>query len=202
MENTIGGKVISQDYINQVYQIAKEAGLGFHLDGDRLLNAAVGQSLHAKDIAKPFDSVSICLSKGLGAPVGSVLVGSKALISDARRWRKMLGGGTRQAGFLAAAGEYALRNNVDRLADDHKNAERLGTLLEDQGFEVIGQETNMVFVNLGDGMIEGIGEFMKAKGVLLYVRGKGLRLALHLGIGSSDVDYIASCFSEYLQEDR
>ncbi len=200
LENTIGGKIISQEYINQVYEIAKEAGLGFHLDGARLLNAAVGQSLSASQIAKPFDSVSICLSKGLGAPVGSVLLGDKSFIKSARRWRKVLGGGTRQAGFLAAAGEYALKNNVERLAEDHKNAEELAKLLTAIGLDVSGHETNMVFVNITDAMVVSLGRFMEDRGVLLHVRGKGLRIVLHLGIRRDDVDYIVSCFTDYIRQ--
>ena len=151
LENTTGGKVISQDYIDQARQVAKEAGLIFHLDGARVFNAAVAQNLDVKEITNKFDSVSICMSKGLGAPIGSVLVGDEAFIDDARRWRKMVGGGMRQAGLLAAAALYALDNNVERLAEDHNNAKTLAEkLLNVEGLEVHGgsANTNMVYVSL------------------------------------------------------
>ncbi len=204
LENTIGGKVISQEYINQVYEIAQRHQLGFHLDGARLMNASVSQTISAKEIAAPFDSVSICLSKGLGAPVGSLLVGSKPLISDARRWRKMLGGGTRQAGFLAAAGHYALENYVDRLKDDHENAAYLAAELgkvfneKEGGISVLGQHTNMVFLGIEEDLGEKLKLFLEEKNILIYVRGAGLRLVLHLDIEKQDLDYIVDNFTTFL----
>ena len=125
LENTLGGKVVSQSYIKEASEFAHERGLAVHLDGARVCNAAVAQSVSVAELAAPFDSVSICLSKGLGAPVGSVLCGTRELITTARRWRKMLGGGMRQAGILAAAGIVALENNIPRLAEDHENARLL-----------------------------------------------------------------------------
>ena len=127
LENTIGGKVLAEQYMADVQSFAREKSLAMHLDGARLFNAVVKTNRNAKEICAYFDSVSICLSKGLGAPAGSVLCGSKELIKRAQRHRKMLGGGMRQAGFLAAAGIYALDHNVSRLQDDHDNATRLAT---------------------------------------------------------------------------
>src|SRR4029077_3591074 len=147
LENTIGGKVLPAGYADAVREMANERGLAMHLDGARLWNAAVKQGVAPRAIAKDFDSVSVCLSKGLGAPVGSVLCGGRDFIKDARRWRKMLGGGMRQAGIIAAAGRYALANNVTRLAEDHQNAARLGAgLAKHSELAVAPAQTNMVFV--------------------------------------------------------
>ncbi|MFU8769867.1 MAG: low-specificity L-threonine aldolase, partial [Desulfotignum sp.] len=125
LENTQGGKVLPLEYLKDARALADRHGLGFHLDGARVFNAAVKLGVDVKEITTLFDSVSCCLSKGLGAPVGSVLCGSDAFIARARRWRKMVGGGMRQAGILAAAGLYALSRNIDRLAEDHAHAARL-----------------------------------------------------------------------------
>ncbi len=125
LENTIGGKVLPAGYTQAVRELADRRGLALHLDGARLWNAAVKSGVAPRDIARGFDSVSVCLSKGLGAPVGSLLCGGRDFIRAARRWRKMLGGGMRQAGILAAAGSYALDHHIARLADDHANAARL-----------------------------------------------------------------------------
>lgn len=122
LENTTGGKVIPISYLQNAHDLCKKHNLILHLDGARVFNAAVALNLDIKEITQYFDSVSICLSKGLGAPVGSVLCGSRELIAKARRWRKVLGGGMRQVGFIAAAGIYALENNIDRLREDHDNA--------------------------------------------------------------------------------
>lgn len=149
LENTWHGRVLPQDYVVAATDWARSRGLAVHLDGARLFNAAVASGVPARTLAAPFDSVSVCLSKGLGAPVGSVLLGAHALITGARRWRKMLGGGMRQAGILAAAGLYALDHNVARLADDHARAERLAAGLRGiDGLRVLGQFTNMVFIDV------------------------------------------------------
>src|SRR5690606_2950963 len=129
LENTWHGRVLPQDYIVAAAAWARSRGLAVHLDGARLFNAAVASGMSARELAAPFDSVSVCLSKGLGAPVGSVLVASAELIHAAKRWRKMLGGGMRQSGLLAAAGLHALDHHVARLADDHARAARLADAL-------------------------------------------------------------------------
>ena len=158
LENTIGGQVLPMDYIREASNLAKTHGLNNHLDGARLFNAVVKLECDVKDISQYFDSVSICLSKGLGAPVGSVLCGSKDFIKSARRWRKMLGGGMRQAGVIAAAGIYALENNIERLAQDHDNALLLGrglAELDELDVDLDSLHTNMVFFRprSGDSMV-------------------------------------------------
>lgn len=149
LENTTGGKILPQDYVIEATALARKHGLACHLDGARLFNAAVASGVSAETLARPFDTVSVCLSKGLGAPVGSVLIGPAALIAKGRRLRKMLGGGMRQAGILAAAGLHALEHHVTRLADDHANAKLLA-----EGFskipslKVTPPDTNIVFVTI------------------------------------------------------
>ena len=199
LENTIGGRVLPFKYLQEATQLAKSRGLNTHLDGARLFNAAVVQAQatgsepyhEAKRIAGLFDSVSVCLSKGLGTPVGSVLCGSKALIARAHRIRKMAGGGMRQAGILAAAGIYALDHNVRRLADDHANAKRFADGLAGlAGLSVKAPQTNIVFVELqGDtrGRAADFIAHLKAQGVLvtgLYT----LRFVTHLDVDAAAVD--------------
>ena len=149
LENTIGGKVLPAQYVTDATALARKHGLATHLDGARIFNAAVASVRPVAELCAPFDSISICFSKGLGAPVGSVLVGSKALIDVAHRWRKVLGGGMRQAGVLAAACLYALDHNVTRLAEDHDNAARLASgLAQIDEVTVQSHATNMVFAQL------------------------------------------------------
>src|SRR5690606_34452772 len=125
LENTQAGKPLPLNYLQRARDFTRSRNLGLHLDGARIFNAAVHLGVPVTEISRHFDSVSVCLSKGLGAPVGSVLCGSKELVARARRWRKVVGGGMRQAGLLAAAGIHALQNNVERLAQDHENAAAL-----------------------------------------------------------------------------
>ncbi|MBL8510915.1 MAG: low-specificity L-threonine aldolase, partial [Betaproteobacteria bacterium] len=149
LENTIGGKVIPDTYMAEVRAFAQEKGLATHLDGARAFNAAVKSGLSIKAICRHFDSVSICLSKGLGTPAGSVLCGPRDFIKAAHRFRKMLGGGMRQAGVLAAAGLYALDHHIDRLADDHAHADYLAKRLREiPALTVAAPETNIVFVDI------------------------------------------------------
>ncbi|HJW45492.1 MAG TPA: low-specificity L-threonine aldolase, partial [Lysobacter sp.] len=131
LENTWHGRALPLDYLREARALCDRRGLALHLDGARLYNAAVAKGVPAREITQHFDSVSVCLSKGLGAPVGSVLLGTHALIEEARRWRKVAGGGMRQAGMLAAAGLYALDHHVTRLADDHRRAAMLADGLRD-----------------------------------------------------------------------
>ena len=149
LENTLGGKVIPLEYIERATALARGKGLATHLDGARLFNAAVGSATPAREIARHFDSVSVCFSKGLGAPVGSALCGSRELIAKARRIRKMAGGAMRQAGMLAAAASYALDHHVERLAEDHALARRLAEGLSGiEGLQVEAPQTNIVFVDV------------------------------------------------------
>ena len=199
LENTLGGQVIPMAYIEEATSLAKRKGLSRHLDGARLFNAAVAQAAHnkgdaraeARRIAQCFDTVSVCFSKGLGAPVGSALCGSKELIARARRVRKMAGGTMRQAGLLAAAASYALDHNVDRLADDHALALRLAKGLAGiADLKVEAPHTNILFVDLVGNAREKSAQLLdhlKAHGVLatgLY----RLRFATHLDVDAPGVD--------------
>ena len=149
LENTIDGKVLNLDQMDASAEMAARHGLAHHLDGARLWNAAVALDMPPETVAAPFDSVSVCLSKGLGTPMGSVLAGPAALIDEAHKWRKMLGGGLRQAGIVAAAGLYALEHHVARLAEDHSNAARLAAGLDAiDGVKIDSCATNMVFIRL------------------------------------------------------
>jgi threonine aldolase len=192
LENTWGGKVLPQSYVTQATAVAQARGLATHLDGARLFNAAVAAGGDARQAARelvaPFDTVSVCFSKGLGAPVGSALCGPKALIDRAHRVRKMLGGGMRQAGVLAAAVLHALDHHIDRLADDHANARRLAEGLQGlPGVQCEMPQTNIVFVDVAPERAHGVVDRARAQGVLctgLY----RLRLVTHLDVSRTDVD--------------
>ncbi|CAM4017766.1 low-specificity L-threonine aldolase [Shewanella aquimarina] len=201
LENTIGGKVLPQSYLAEAQALAFNKRLKIHLDGARVANAAVAQNLDIADITQYFDSVSICLSKGLCAPVGSLLLGDERLINKARRWRKMLGGGMRQAGILAVAGEIALNDQVARLAIDHENARYLAEQLSSlDEFEVdLGEvQTNMLFARVADGVaIDKLARELKALGILISP-GKTLRLVTHADISREDIDLFIDKFKALL----
>ena len=196
LENTWGGKVLPLEYIDAATALAHRRGLATHLDGARLFNAAVASAPAlgldaygaAERISKGFDSVSVCFSKGLGAPVGSALCGSKELIAKAHRTRKMLGGGMRQAGILAAAAMYALDHHVARLADDHANATRLAEGLQGlAGVIVQIPQTNILFVDISPERAVGVVDRLRDAGLLctgLY----RLRLATHLDVSTAQID--------------
>ncbi|GAA5068057.1 low-specificity L-threonine aldolase [Lysobacter panacisoli] len=149
LENTWHGRSMPLDYLAAARALCDRRGLSLHLDGARMYNAAIALGVAPREIAKNFDSVSVCLSKGLGAPVGSVLLGTRALISTATRWRKVVGGGMRQAGLLAAGASHALDHHVARLADDHARAARIAAQLQGlDGLTVVAQHTNMVFIDV------------------------------------------------------
>ncbi|MDI5991524.1 low-specificity L-threonine aldolase [Pseudomonas sp. MDMC216] len=195
LENTMQGKVLPLDYLATARELTRRRGLSLHLDGARLYNAAVKLGVPAREITQHFDSVSVCLSKGLGAPVGSVLCGSTALIAKARRLRKMVGGGMRQAGVLAAAGLYALQHQVQRLAEDHAKAARLGAALTGLGYSVEPVQTNMVYVQLGEraGQIKA---FMAERGIAVSAAPR-LRLVTHLDVGSADIERVIEAFAAF-----
>ena len=210
LENTLGGKLLPFDYLKQATDLARQRGLARHLDGARLFNAAVAQAAQtgtdaateARRIAQCFDSVSVCLSKGLGAPVGSVLCGSQELMKRALRVRKMAGGGMRQSGLLAAAGSYALENNVNRLADDHALAKRLADSLQDlPGVVVDAPHTNILFVNLvGEARARSpaLLAFLAEHGVLatgLYQ----LRFVTHLGVDEAGVEHAIRVMRQFFK---
>lgn len=196
LENTQGGKVLAMDYLVAATDVARERSLRTHLDGARLYNAAVKLSLDIKEITKLFDSVSICLSKGLGAPAGSVVVGNQALIDDARRWRKMLGGGLRQAGYIAAAGIYALQNNVERLAEDHDNAAYLAFELDQMPRFKLKEppQTNMVMLGNQPGWIAGLRRWLAEHDVTI----SGSRWVCHKDVSRADIDRVLSLCREYV----
>lgn len=191
LENTLGGRVISLAYVKAATALARKHGLATHLDGARMFNAKVALDVTASEIAEPFDTVSVCLSKGLGAPVGSVLVGSAELIGKARRIRKMVGGGMRQAGILAAAGLYALENNVARLAEDHAHARALGEgLARFQALEIAPVETNMVWVDVDPEIATEFNAYLAANGVGIThgYSGTRQRWVTHLDLGAEAID--------------
>ena len=202
LENTIGGKILPTDYVQAATALAKRHGLSCHLDGARLMNAAVALGVPVATLAQPFDTVSVCLSKGLGAPVGSVLVGAKAAIARARRLRKMLGGGMRQAGILAAAGLYALEHNVERLAQDHANARALAEgLAKLPGLTVTPPDTNIVFV----GVEASVGPALAAHltqhgiGVVSMYGATRQRWVTHLDVDAQAVEHALSVAAQFLQ---
>lgn len=195
LENTMQGKVLPLDYLAAARELTRRRGLGLHLDGARLYNAAVKLQVPARQITQYFDSVSVCLSKGLGAPVGSVLCGSSVLIAKARRLRKMVGGGMRQAGVLAAAGLYALQHQVERLAEDHAKAARLGDALSELGYSVEPVQTNMVYVQLGE-RAEQIKAFMAERGIAVSAAPR-LRLVTHLDVGTEGVERVIEAFAAF-----
>ena len=197
LENTFGGRVLQPGYMEAATALAHRRGLSTHLDGARICNAAVKLGISLREAVKGFDSVSVCLSKGLGAPVGSLLCGSRLFIKQARRWRKMLGGGMRQAGILAAAGLYALEHNIARLAEDHENAVRLARGLSDiVQIKVTAPDTNMVFVDLPEGQCSPLEEALRRAGILAQVD-PHMRIVLHLDVSRADVDRIIAAFKEF-----
>ena len=195
LENTMQGKVLPMSYLAAARAFTREHGLALHLDGARLYNAAVKLGVDAREITRHFDSVSVCLSKGLGAPVGSVLCGSVELIGKARRLRKMVGGGMRQAGLLAAAGLYALDNNVQRLADDHANAQWLADGLVKAGYAVEPVQTNMVYVHRGY-RAEAFKAFAAERGIRLSAAGR-LRMVTHMDVDRAGIEQVIAAFVEF-----
>ncbi|MEE9413651.1 MAG: low-specificity L-threonine aldolase [Acidimicrobiales bacterium] len=209
VENTTDGKAIDLATLAAGAAVARDLGLSYHLDGARLWNAAVSLDVSPADVAAPFDSVSVCLSKGLGAPVGSVLAASQELIDEARKWRKMLGGGMRQAGIIAAGGQYGLVHHIERLADDHDNAallaEQLGAL---EGVEVTAQNTNMVFCDFSTAITRSnkangsqFADVLKSShNILVAMSGESARLVVHLGISRDNVTSAVKSFASALSD--
>ena len=181
----------------QAAELARGAGLSLHLDGARAFNAAVAHGLSLAEVCEPYDTVSLCFSKGLGAPVGSVLVGDEAAITRAHRARKMLGGGMRQVGILAAACQYAMEHHVARLAEDHANAARLAQgLAQIEELAVEEVATNMVFVAVPPGRCAPLRQALADEGVLAAVAPR-TRLVLHLDVTVAGVDRAVQAFKAY-----
>ena len=236
MENTTGGKVLPMDYLRSVHELARTRGLSMHLDGARLFNAAVEVSRRrgpghgtrdnpphsstdpravAREICSHFDTVSMCLSKGLGAPIGSLLLGSDRLIARARRWRKMLGGGMRQAGFLAAAAHHALEHHIDRMALDHDRTQRLasGLLAAGQPYSqlislVEPAQTNILFVRVDASIAPQLSAHLADRNILMTGRstadGRALiqRWVTHLDINDDDIDRAIAAVKEFFAQWR
>jgi len=203
--NRCGGTFQTPAYVAAVSEFAHERGLKVHVDGARIFNAAVAQGVDVKALTGPVDSVTFCLSKGLCAPVGSVLCGSREFIAEARRWRKHLGGGMRQAGILAAAGIVSINEMVERLAEDHARARLLAKALAIHPQLVLdpgSPATNMLFMNLADGFEKDaaqVTDALRERGVLAGVTGKRrFRLVLHYWISDADVETTAAAFGEAL----
>ena len=199
LENTIGGKILPRQYVTDATNLARKRGLATHLDGARIFNAAVASGQPVADLCAPFESISICFSKGLGAPVGSVLVGSKALIEVAHRWRKVLGGGMRQAGVLAAACLYALDHNVERLAEDHDNAAHLASgLAQIDEVVVQSQATNMVFAQFPLEHCQQLEAWLKERGILIQMMYSS-RFVTHMDVSRADIDVFIAALKAYFR---
>ena len=199
LENTISGKVLPLEYMRAARDLCGRHGLALHLDGARVCNAAVALGVAPGEITSLFDSVSICLSKGLGCPAGTLLVGSREFVSEARRWRKVVGGGMRQVGFIAAAGIHALDHHIERMEADHANARRLADgLAPIDGIDVDHNavQTNMVFVKVAADRLEAFATHCERHGVLVRVRNPN-RLVTHLDIDTDGIDRAVEVMREF-----
>lgn len=192
LENTHNGRPVPLGRCQAVADVARDAGLALHLDGARFFNGVEALGCSETDMAGLFDTISICLSKGLGAPVGSVLVGPRHLIKSARRWRKMLGGGMRQSGMLAAAGLHALERNVERLSEDRLRAERLAQVLSEYGVAV--QATNMIYFTPAGGLSKAKIQHMAERGILLSGATGTTRLVIHKDVTDEGLSAAIAAF--------
>jgi threonine aldolase len=201
LENTHKGRAISLDAMRAASEAARTGGLAVHLDGARLLNATTELKVDPSAFAAIADTVSLCLSKGLGAPAGTLLIGSSELIGKARRWRKVLGGGMRQSGILAAAGLYALNHNVARLDEDHARARRLAAHLGELGLGDPAQpprsETCMVFLALKDYEHLAFRAAMKEQGILFGGQSRTIRIVLHKDIDDAKLERVCSALTDH-----
>jgi threonine aldolase len=197
LENTIGGRVLGLGCLRELLGCAREHGLATHLDGARVCNAAVRLGVAPAILTRDFDSASVCLSKGLGAPVGSVLCGSGEFIHRATRWRKMLGGGMRQAGSLAAAGLYALDNHIERLAQDHANAALLAEGLSAIGaFPVQLPQTNVVYADIPAALCADLSAWLQDRNITARVSPR-MRMLTHLDVSRDDIERVVAAFSDF-----
>jgi threonine aldolase len=200
LENTMGGKVLPESYVQEAAQVVRNIGIGFHLDGARAWNAAVASGRSIAEVCAPYDTASLCFSKGLGAPIGSVLVGSKDMMEVARRWRKVLGGGMRQSGYLAAACLYALDHHVTRLSEDHANAQILAEGL--RGIEEIrvkAAATNMVYAEVPANHCDPLRDYLGVNGVLAAI-GPTTRFVTHLDLGSDQLHFVVNTIKDFYRE--
>ncbi len=200
LENTFGGRVLPMDYLKAIRPVAQSRGLALHVDGARIFSAAVALNVPVSEVAAPFDTISFCLSKNLGAPVGSVLAGPKDLIERARRWRLTIGGQTRQAGILAAAGLYALDHNVERLRDDHANAQKLAkglNAIPGLSIDLEQVHTNMVFVDIPESDSRPLGAFLSERGINVMPEKTYIRLVVHKDVDEKDIDAVLRAFEDF-----
>ena len=203
LENTVNGRIQTAAHLSSLCAAAKSYNLYCHLDGARLMNAAVASNMKADAFTSCFDSVSLCLSKGLAAPVGSVLVGPRPFIARARRLRKQLGGGMRQVGILAAAGNYALDHNISRLSQDHERALALGTALQridDVNVDVDAIETNMVYMKLPGHKTAGLKPYLAEKGLVISPAKQAFRLVIHKDIPEPAVLKLTDAVASYMKQ--
>ena len=201
LENPISGQVQPQSQIDALAQAAHERGLSVHLDGARLFNAHIHNGLSPEKLTKNCDSVSICLSKGLGAPAGTLLVSSHEIIAKAKRIRKILGGSMRQVGVLAACGMYALKNNITRLQEDHNNANLLAqglSEISELGVDYGEDQTNMLFVNCPEQHRAPLEKYLSDNHIRISSLDRG-RLVCHLGITEKDISSVIEVFREYFK---
>lgn len=202
LENTQHGRVQSIDYMKRAQQFAHVNELGIHLDGARMANAAVALGVSMQSVATCFDTVSLCLSKGLGAPIGSLLFGSRAFIDEARRWRKVTGGGMRQVGMLAVAGKLALTDGFNRMHVDHDNARYLATQLEGLSGVTVRPgwtQTNMVWLEFEKNCGEELSALARKAGVLLSAYGQSSRIVTHHDVSQTDIDRLVDLLRDYFK---
>ena len=201
LENTISGRVLPLEYMRAARELCDRHGIVLHLDGARVCNAAVALGVKPAEIASIFDSVSVCLSKGLGAPAGTLVFGRRAFIEEARRWRKVVGGGMRQVGFIAAAGIYALEHHIDRLDTDHANARRLADGLArvdgiDVGHNAV--HTNIVYAEMAPDRLEDFGAHCARHDVLMLIRADNpVRMVTHLDVDAEGIDRAVDVMSTF-----
>jgi len=199
--NVVGGKVLSKEYMDSVKQICDKHQLNLHIDGARIFNASVALEMPVKELTKNVDSLTFCLSKGLGAPIGSVIVGNKEFISQARKWRKMVGGGMRQAGIIAAAGIVGMNNHYSQISKDHNNAKLFSEGMNKfKEISVEEVQTNLVFFKLNIKNPGLLAEKLQSRNVLGGNAGFRWRFATHYGIEESDINETLNIFEESLKE--
>ncbi len=204
LENTQAGRALSMEYLDDAEQFVKSTQLAFHLDGARVFNAAVFHNVDVDRITSRFDTVSCCFSKGLGAPVGSILCGGREQIREARRWRKLVGGGLRQGGVIAAAALHAVENHVERLQDDHDNAKWIAEQLSEvDGIDVTyhKMQTNMVFVMVRDGRVQELAGFLRSRDIIV-TPGEPMRLVTHLDVDRDAAIQLVDSVKDFMSEVR
>ncbi len=199
LENTQAGRALSMSYLKDAEQFARAENLAYHLDGARVYNAAVYHGVDVAEITRPFDSTTCCFSKGLGAPLGSIVCGSREMIESAHRWRKLLGGGMRQAGIAAAAALYAIENNIERLAEDHENAKWLAArLAQIEELEVCHHrmQTNMVFITKLGEDADALASFLRERNIVV-TPGATMRIVTHLNVDRQAAVYLVDGIKAY-----